>query len=75
MRRIGVLLNLAQDDPETAIRQDAFVKTLDELGWREGPNLKIYYRWSVADLDRIQANVAELLATKPDVILVHGAVI
>jgi putative ABC transport system substrate-binding protein len=73
MRRIGVLLNLAADDPETAPRLQVFLRALQELGWREGVNLRLDYRWSVDDPDRARTYAAELIALNPDVILVHGS--
>ena len=72
MRRIGVLLNLAADDPETRARLAAFLQGLQELGWSEGRNLRIDYRWGVGDTDRHRQNAAELAALAPDVILAHG---
>ena len=75
MRRIGVLLNLTADDPETRSRLGAFLKGLEELGWSEGRNLRIDYRWGVGDTDRHRANAAELVALAPDVILAHGSTI
>jgi putative tryptophan/tyrosine transport system substrate-binding protein len=73
VRRIGVLLNLAADDPETGARRAAFLQGLQELGWSEGRNLRIDYRWGVGDSDRHRANAAELVALAPDVILAHGS--
>jgi putative ABC transport system substrate-binding protein len=73
MRRVGVLMNLAQDDPETRVRRDAFLQALHELGWSEGRNLRIEYRWGVGDSDRHRQNAAELIALAPDVILAHGS--
>jgi len=48
-RRIGVLMNLAADDSETGARRAAFLQGLQELGWSEGRNLRIDYRWGVGD--------------------------
>jgi putative tryptophan/tyrosine transport system substrate-binding protein len=73
VRRIGVLLNLAADDPETGARRAAFLQGLQELGWSEGRNVRIDYRWGVGDSDRHRANAAELVALAPDVILAHGS--
>ncbi|MGB9043149.1 MAG: ABC transporter substrate-binding protein [Pseudolabrys sp.] len=75
VRRIGVLLNLASDDPETKARLAAFLQRLKELGWSEGRNLRIDYRWGMGDLDHHRKNAAELVALSPDVILVHGSTI
>jgi len=73
VRRIGVLMNLAENDPETQARRTAFLKALQELGWSEGRNLQIDYRWGVGDPDRHRKNAAELVALAPDVILAHGS--
>jgi putative ABC transport system substrate-binding protein len=75
IRRIGVLLNLGADDPETRARLAAFLQALQELGWNEGRNLRIDYRWGMGDVDRHRINAAELAALAPDVILVHGSTI
>jgi putative ABC transport system substrate-binding protein len=73
MRRIGMLMNLAEDDPETRARRIAFLQALQELGWSEGRNIRINYRWGVGDTNRHRANAAELVALAPDVILAHGS--
>src|SRR5262249_45623724 len=71
-RRIGVLMNLAGDDPESLVRVAAFAQGLQELGWVVGRNLQIDSRWSAADLDRSRAYAAELVALTPDVIVASG---
>jgi putative tryptophan/tyrosine transport system substrate-binding protein len=73
MRRIGVLMNLAESDPEIRARRGAFLQALQESGWSEGRNLRIDYRWGVGDSDRHRKNAAELVALEPDVILAHGS--
>jgi putative tryptophan/tyrosine transport system substrate-binding protein len=75
VRRIGVLTNLAENDPETRLRLDAFLLGLQQLGWKEGRNLRIDYRWGVGDTDSHRKNAAELVALAPDVILAHGSTI
>ncbi len=72
MRRIGVFMNLGKDDPESATRLAAFRQGLQGLGWTEGRNLRIDYRWGAGDLDRYQGYAAELVALAPDVILAAG---
>ena len=54
MRRIGVLMNLAADDPEAQARLAAFHQGLQEAGWAVGRNLRIDYRWGAGDADRFR---------------------
>jgi putative tryptophan/tyrosine transport system substrate-binding protein len=72
MRRIGVLTNLATDDPEDRARDAAFLQGLQQLGWTVGRNVRIDYRWGAADADRNRRNATEMAALAPDVILVTG---
>ena len=72
MRRIGVLMTLAADDPEGQARLGAFVQGLQELGWTDGRNVRIDYRWPAGDAERIRSYAAELVALAPDVILAGG---
>jgi len=69
MRRIGVLMNLAADDPEGQTRITAFVQGLQQLGWTEGHNVRIDYRWGAGDAEHFRRYAAELVALAPDVIL------
>jgi putative ABC transport system substrate-binding protein len=71
-RRIGMLYSLAEDDPESIVRRLAFEKALKDLGWTNGSNLRIGYRWAQNDPELIRKFVAELLAGAPDVILISG---
>jgi len=73
IRRIGALMNLAADDPESQRRVTAFVQGLQQLGWTDGRNVRIDFRWGAADAVRIRAYAAELVALAPDVILAAGA--
>src|SRR5262245_28097762 len=72
MRRIGVLMNLAADDPESPARITAFAQGLADLGWTIGHNLRVDYRWGAGDAERIRREAAELLAAAPDVVLASG---
>jgi len=45
MRRIGALMSLPADDPESTARTAAFLQTLQELGWTDGRNVRIEMRW------------------------------
>jgi putative ABC transport system substrate-binding protein len=69
MRRIGVLMNLAADDAEGQARIAAFVQALQRLGWSDGRNVRIDYRWAAGDAGRFRKYAEELLALLPDVIL------
>jgi putative ABC transport system substrate-binding protein len=73
MRRIGVLLNVAADDPESPARLTAFAQGLQELGWNDGRNVRIDFRWGGADVERIRKYAAELVALAPDVIVCSGS--
>jgi putative ABC transport system substrate-binding protein len=65
MRRIGVLMPYARDNSEAQARITAFVQALQKLGWTEGRNLQIDFRWGTGDL---QKAATELVASSPDVI-------
>jgi ABC-type uncharacterized transport system substrate-binding protein len=69
MRRIGVLMAQAADDPEGHARIIAFAQGLQERGWTIGGNVRIEYRWGAGDLDRFRKYAAELVALAPDVIV------
>jgi putative tryptophan/tyrosine transport system substrate-binding protein len=71
-RRIGILSTLGADDPEGQARIAAFLRELQRLGWSEGRNVRIEYRWGTGDADRIRRDAAELVAFEPDVILAAG---
>src|SRR5262245_30706346 len=73
MRRIGVLMNLAADDPEAPARVAALAQGLGELGWAAGRNVMIDYRWGAGDTERIRKHAAELVALAPQVILVNSS--
>ena len=69
MRRIGVLMATAADEPESQARLAAFLQALQQLGWTDGRNLRIEYRWSAGDATRLRRDAAELVALAPDVVL------
>ena len=69
VRRIGVLMNLAADDRESQARNAAFLQGLQQLGWTDGRNVRIDFRWAAGDADRFRGYAAELVALAPDVIL------
>jgi putative ABC transport system substrate-binding protein len=72
MRRIGVLMNVAADDPEGQARLAAFQQVLQQLGWSDGRNVRIDTRFGANDVDRDRRYAAELVALAPDVILAAG---
>src|SRR6516165_9629377 len=73
-RRIGVLMSLAADDPESQLRVAAFSQGLGESGWTIGRNVNVDYRWAAGEADRYRRFAAELLALAPNVILASGGV-
>jgi hypothetical protein len=76
MRRIGVLMRLAADDPEGQNRLAAFLQGLQEVGWAVGRNLTINVRWTAADIEAVKRD-NELPAANVDchVTLVNRAVL
>ncbi len=71
VRRIGFLLGLTENDPEGHARIVAFRQGLETLGWTEGRNVRIDYRFAGGDPERVRAHVAELVASTPDLIVAH----
>jgi putative ABC transport system substrate-binding protein len=69
VRRVGLLMGPAEGDPEAHTWVAAFVEGLRELGWTEGRNLQLIYRWAGGNLGRIETFGRELIELKPDVIL------
>jgi putative ABC transport system substrate-binding protein len=69
MRRIGVLMGSAADDPQSQARMAAFVQGLAQLGWTDGRNVQIDTRWATTNPDDIRRHATELAAGAPDVIL------
>src|SRR5262249_9449871 len=68
-RRVGVLMNLAADDAEGQARLTAFLQALQQLGWTDGRNVRIDYRWAAGNTGHFYRYAEELLALAPDVIL------
>ena len=62
VRRIGMLYSLAENDPESTVRRAAFEQALKDLGWTNGSNLRIGYRWAQNDPELIRKFVAELIS-------------
>jgi putative ABC transport system substrate-binding protein len=72
MRRIGVLTYLAADDPDLTPRVAAFSRGLKELGWIDGRNVLVEYRFGAGDTERYRDYAAELVSLGPDVIFVSS---
>jgi len=75
LRRIGVLIQVAEGDPQARIEVATFLRGLQELGWNEGRNLRIDTRWGGGDADRIRKYAAELVALGPEVVLAPGGTV
>src|SRR6516162_3406697 len=74
MRRIGVLMNWAADDPQGQSRLVAFQQALQHLGWSDGRNVRFDIRWGEDDADRSRTYAQELVALAPDIFLANATV-
>jgi putative tryptophan/tyrosine transport system substrate-binding protein len=72
VRRVGVIIVNAENDPEWQARIAALRRGLQELRWTEGSNLLIDYRWRVSEPVRARALVGELVRFAPDAVVVNG---
>jgi len=73
MRRVGVLLFFAEGDPAGQAAMATFRQGLQELGWTEGRNMTIDFRFGAADADAFRKDAAELIALRPDVVVASSA--
>jgi putative tryptophan/tyrosine transport system substrate-binding protein len=69
VRRIGILNAGAENDPQQQSWDTAFRQRLNELGWVDGRNIHVDYRWGAGSLDRLQLFAKELVALNPDVLV------
>ena len=74
MRRIGVLMGMTPDDPESQVRLAALAQGLQQLGWVVSQNIQIDYRWASGNAEIMRKNAVELIALAPDIILAHSSV-
>ncbi|SRR6266536_3747619 len=74
MRRIGVLMGIAEDHPEAKARLAGFQRGLEKRGWFEGRNVRIDYRFAPAGT-RAEVMAKELIALRPDVILANSTAV
>ena len=72
VRRIGVLAPGDENDPEGKRRYFAFTQALADLGWTDGRNMRMHFRWAGGDINRIRALAQELFGLQPDIILTGG---
>jgi putative ABC transport system substrate-binding protein len=72
MRRLGALLALREDDAQGRTRVAALLQALANLGWTEGRNLKIEWRWTGGDIARVREYAAELVRLAPEVIFAQS---
>src|SRR5262249_57109834 len=75
MRRIGVLNDYAESDPVGLAQLAAFRDELGKLGWTDGRNVRIEHRAAAVDNEAIRTYAAEIVASRPDVVLAAGATI
>jgi putative ABC transport system substrate-binding protein len=72
MRRVGMLLAGAAQDPEYASWMSAFTDELQKMGWREGNNIRIDVRWTSGDPSRLPVSAAEFAALEPELFFCAG---
>ena len=73
MRRIGMLTGLPESDPEARTTVALFRQGMDALGWAEGRNVRIDYRYAAGDTQRIEAFAKELVELRPDLIVARSS--
>jgi putative tryptophan/tyrosine transport system substrate-binding protein len=72
IRRVGVFLNVSENDPETQRLFTAFRERLAQLGWADGRSLRIDTRWPADDPDRLRTYAGELVGMAPDVLFAQS---
>jgi putative tryptophan/tyrosine transport system substrate-binding protein len=72
VRRIGVLMGTSESDPNQKALVSTFTRSLADLGWKEGANIRIERRWAEADLARLRSQAAELARIAPDALFAQG---
>jgi putative tryptophan/tyrosine transport system substrate-binding protein len=71
VRRIGVFSTTDENNPVLKARVSAFTQAFADLGWTDGRNVRIDFRWGGVDINRIRALAQELVRLQPDVIMVN----
>ena len=72
MRQVGVLMGTSESDPHQKALVSEFTRSLADLGWKEGANLRIERRWAEGELVRLRAQAAELARIAPDALFAQG---
>jgi len=72
MRRVAVMVASAEDDPETRLRLASFSGALRELGWSEGRNIEIVYRYAAGNPELMRRQAVELAALRPELMVVQS---
>jgi putative ABC transport system substrate-binding protein len=72
IRRVGVLMNAAENDPEAQARLAGLLRGLQEAGWSVGRNLRVDTRWGAGDAERYRGDAAELIRLGTEVIITSG---
>jgi putative ABC transport system substrate-binding protein len=75
VRRVGLLMTMAETEPEAQARLTSFRTGLQQFGWTEGKNIRIDYRFAAGDPERLRSSAVELVHLAPDVILANGTAI
>jgi putative ABC transport system substrate-binding protein len=69
LKHLGILMGYAEEDPDTQARKRAFSEAFEQLGWKDGHNIAITYRFGVGEMDRVRGYAKELVGLNPDVIV------
>jgi putative ABC transport system substrate-binding protein len=69
LKRVGILMGYAEAEPDTQARMAAFREAFEQLGWKDGRNVAITYRFGVGELDRVRIYAKELVGLNPDLIV------
>jgi putative ABC transport system substrate-binding protein len=72
VRRIGVFVGFVENDPEGQLRYSVFTQARADLGWTDGRNVQMDFRWAGSDINRIGALVHELVGLQPDIIVANN---
>jgi putative tryptophan/tyrosine transport system substrate-binding protein len=70
--RVGVLMGIAESDPEATPRVEALEGSLKSLGWTEGQNIHFDYSWTAGDPDKIRRFAQEMVTLNPEIIVAHS---